>query len=384
MQDTYLIVTGLLHGEELQRVALPDVGVLCRPQDLLWSVDCETVVVRFGDEWALESWQRNRWDVRTGDAGLVFVSLCTSMCQTVELPSQERLILAGHPLQCAWSCSTGCLALLHVDAEQQLTLSAFSSAGDLLVSTAAPDVGEPQVNNKLRPCRLCWSPNAQRLAYHLPGSTALCLWQPFVSLDDQCVELSLGVQESDGALVWSPCSAAVLVHFDGLTSVICSLDGQLVQQPPLQHTQHSIAWGLSGGVSIGNDSAIGQFCRISTILPGCKELSWRPVQQGHLLGPPRIMDLRPRLLTPPSAVSPDGQHIAVIAWRHQRSWTEPDFLTEPCLLVASVASGCMIQHPVLPLAKKPKAFNLRWAPDESKLVCSAEAGVQHLILSFDC
>ena len=386
-----MTITELASGEILQRVPLPGVGQLCRLQDLLWSAGCQSVVVRFGDEWALHSGQMYSDHIRIQRAGLVFVGLATHTCQVVDLPCQRRLILAGHPLQCALSCSTGHLALLHVDAQQQLALSVYSAAGRPLVSIRAPalreDLAQP-ARAWLRSSQLSWCPAGQLLSYWRPDTSFLCIWRPTASHGVQQIELD-SRRPLRSRLVWSPCSAQLLVQLFTQPSIICTLDGHLTRQPAEQACLFAAAWGLKGVIGFVeyDEQDLGDGCWGSF---GCRGLVWHPVRDDCLAAAATTVDLSRRRLkdfTQAAVSSPTGEHFACVTWRLQGRRHGDPHLGKPDLEVVHSVQGRVFQQSVecLSGSQSRSLFSspiLSWGVDGTQLVASTESGDMHVIVNF--
>ena len=407
--QVHLSIAELATGAELQRLRLPRGPNYCRPQDLLWLPDSSHLVARCGEAWALAPLQQ---DLRSIDPSsptdLVFVDLQAASRTRVKLPPQRRLLLTGHPVQCAVS-SQGSLVVLHVSRAGDVCLSVYSASGSLDASTTLFPHSILAGSDRLRPSHLLWGPDCRVVAFILASTDTteakgLCLWHPASEAEPNTLDLSDRLQpDGAGQLVFSPCSSRLLVQFDPTKTVIANLDlGEFKGQDVVTQTQGHMcsAWCLTGLVSLSRVCEEWSGYRECHVTVG-KGLCWSSVQGGSVQ-PCLSVDLGSRVTElQAAACSPDGLHCALVSFRLQTKKPEKRSLVDPRLEVISLTAGRLFWVPLgtvpadrtwTALVKNRRAkvvadptwqsYSIRWAPDGSALICSFSSGEEHLLVSF--
>ena len=359
---------------------------LCDPNDVLWSADGQTVVIRYGDEWGLDLQPDSVQSVHQGPAGLIVADLRRGAASLLELPSQTALLDAGVLLTCSqMSAATHCLIVLQAGAEKQLVLRAINAFGSEAASTAAPVLDQPAHAGELADCSLEWSPCGQWAVMCIQGASWLCLWQPFVSAALLRVELPLVVITSIGdAVCWAPCSSMLLVYNGNQECAVCCLDGTLSTTQELEEEQRLLAWDLCGVTSLTESAGIH----------GCSRLLWRSVQDRQLQEPHASLTLQgQRVFNQTAICSPDGAFCACVTWQavmvELSDGVDQARLFQPQLLVVRSDSGeIQLRQPIQCLYTGTEwvdlapHIQLTWSGDGSALVCSNSLGSGHVTLSF--
>ena len=408
VQRSFLRISELATGQTVQRLRLPDSLDYCRPQDLLFSPDGQTVIVRYGCAWALELFLLAVRDVDVeAPAGLVFASLQDASCKLVELPSQEAFLQAGHPAQCAMS-SAGSLIVLHVDEADDVSLSVYDAAGSVTASVLYIPYDHLTDSQNLHRSDLIWSPDAQSVAFHLAGHpsfnvTRLCFWRPGSTAQDSfdCIDLTVPMAGNGaGRLVWSPCSSKLLVQFDPCNSMIVSRDGDTITDQAVRGGHMCPVWGVSALCSLG--SIREEKTHLRSLLMVARQLRWFTAQGGDFQPPFAAVGFSGRVSEmQPVAVSPDGSHAAFVSWDLALDLPDNHALLRPRLEIVSATGRRCLQ---LPLAVPPTdrfwslvsnperlytiacptwaSYTMRWAADGSALLCSFTTGEQHLLVTF--
>ena len=399
-------VTQLRTQTQLLHLRLSDSLALCRSQDLLWAPSGQRIVVRYGCAWATEDTVSARELELEWAHGLVFVDVQAGTHTQLDLPSQDTLVLAGHPLQCAMS-ATDSLLVLHADNKDDLCLSVYSPSGSLAATTAICALGTLAACDNLQPSCLCWASDSRAVALHLASTDAvesdqLCVWFPFSPSSMHTISMGSGLApDGFGQLVWAPCSTKLLVQLSPSASVIYSRDLQVLSQSGAER-RHP-AWGVSGVLSLGSvrEELTLRRCYISVN----RALHLCPVQGGELQPLCLSIELGTRVTELHSAtISSDGSRCATVTWQLQpASPAAPDdgpCLTEPVLEIISLTAGRRVQLPLAHASEHRNfsvggfdeikttadpnwaSYSMRWAADGSELLCSTREGDGHLLVSF--